>query len=111
MYEGATSAVKLRNGVSKMFDVKASIYQGLVLSPLLFMIVMEALSMKFRAGLPFESLFADELILMADSKTSLLDKLSVWKEETEAKGIRVNISKTKVMKCEVRNVPIETSGK
>jgi hypothetical protein len=38
-----------------------------VLSSLLFIIVMEALSKEFRVGLPWELLYADKLVLMVDS--------------------------------------------
>ena len=52
MYDGATTAVKLRDGVSKEIGVKVGVHQGSVLSPLLFTIVLEAVSRKFRCGLP-----------------------------------------------------------
>ena len=44
------------------------VHQGSVLSPLLFIIVLEALSREFREGLPMELLYADDLLLMAESK-------------------------------------------
>ena len=50
-------------------------HQGSVLSPLLFIIVLEALSREFREGLPMELLYADDLVLMAESKELLLEKL------------------------------------
>ena len=37
-------------GFSKEFEVKVGVYQGSVLSPLLFIIVLEALSCEFQAG-------------------------------------------------------------
>ena len=60
MYEDATSMVKLNNRESRGFDVKVGVHQGSVLSPLLFIIVLEALSREFR-GLPLELLYADDL--------------------------------------------------
>ena len=60
MYEGATMAVKLRSGESKEFEVKVGVHQGSILSPLLFTGVLEALSVKFREGLPWELLYADQ---------------------------------------------------
>ena len=42
-------------------------HQGSVLSPLLFIIVLEALSREFREGLPMELLYADDLVLVAET--------------------------------------------
>jgi len=52
---------------------------------------MDALSAD---GLPWELLFADDLVLMADSESELLVKIARWKAGIEAKGLRVNIGKT-----------------
>jgi len=58
--------------------------QGSVLSPLLFMIVMEALSREFRATLPLELLYADDLIVIAETEGDLI-KMSgriTWRIES-----------------------------
>jgi Reverse transcriptase (RNA-dependent DNA polymerase) len=47
MYADTPTMVKLNGRVSKGFGVKVGVHQGSVLSPLLFIIVMEALSRKF----------------------------------------------------------------
>jgi len=99
MYEGAKTAVKLRDGESERFEVKVGVHQGSVLSPLLFNVVLEALSRKFRAGLPFELLYADDLVLMAESLERLKELIELWRENMEAKGLRANLGKTKVMRC------------
>jgi hypothetical protein len=111
MYVGATTAVKLGGGESVEFGVKVGVHQGSVLSPLLFNIVLEALSREFREGLPWELLYADDLALMAESKEELLEKVKRWKDGMERKGLRVNIGKTKVMKCCVIPTPLSDSGK
>jgi len=111
MYEGASTSVKCKSGESQSFEVKVGVHQGSVLSPLLFIIVLEALSRKFRDGLPYELLYADDLVLMADTKDKLMEKLRKWKESMEAKGLRVNVSKTKVMRCNVNTQQPQTSGK
>jgi len=97
MYEGVTTAVKLSDGESESFEVKVGVHQGSVLSPLLFIIVLEALSRKFRSGLPFELFYADDLVLLAETEDNLMAKIRIWKENMEAKGLRVNLGKTKVM--------------
>ena len=63
------------------------------MSPLLFVIVMEMISRELRAGLPLELLYADDWILMAESKESLHDKIVKWKAGLEAKGLKMNTGK------------------
>jgi hypothetical protein len=48
-------------------------------------------------GLLFEILYADDLVLMADSMDDLQMKFDRWKDAIEKKGMRVNMGKTKVM--------------
>jgi len=86
---------------SKAFGVRVGVRQGSVLSPLLFIIVLEALSIEFRAGLPMELLYADDLVLMAKSK-KLLVKIQKWKKVWRRRDLGVNLGKTQVMKCEAR---------
>jgi len=99
MYMDVTTMVKLNGKVSRGINVRVGVHQGSVLSPLLFVVVMEALSRTFRQGLPMELLYADDLVLMADSEESLLEMVKKWKAGMEGKGLRVNMSKTKVMRC------------
>ena len=54
-------AVKTNEGESDGFEVKVRMHQGSVLSPLLFIIVFEALSSEFRVGLPWELFYADDM--------------------------------------------------
>ena len=44
MYTGAKTVVRTVYGNSKSFEVKEGMHQGSALSPLLFVIVMEAIS-------------------------------------------------------------------
>ena len=58
MYVGVKSMVKVGDGCSKEFGVDVGVHQGSVLSPLFFIIVIEAVSMGFRIGSPWELLYA-----------------------------------------------------
>ena len=82
MYENAKSTVIINGAIGDPFPVKVGVHQGHVLSPLLFIIVLEALSREFRTGLPWELLYADNLRLMADSienwKSYLQDGSLEW---------------------------------
>ena len=111
MYDGARTAVKIKGNESKAFEVKVGVHQGSVLSPLLFIIVLEAISKDFREGLPWELLYADDLAVIAESEEELLEKIERWKDGMERKGLKVNIGKTKVMRCKVGAGRVEDSGK
>ena len=99
MYSSARSRVRVGEGYSEEFEVKDGVHQGSVLSPLLFIIVLEALSHEFRCGVPWEDLYADDLVIIAESLKECVRRLLTWKEAMEEKGLRVNEGKTKIMIC------------
>ena len=67
MYDGSRMCVRVDGVESEEFTVGVGVHQGSVLSPLLFIIVLEALSMELRMGLPWELLYADDLVIVAKS--------------------------------------------
>jgi len=97
MYTGAKTVVRTVYGNRKSFEVKVGMHQGSALSPLLFVIVIEAISREFRVALPWELLYADDLAVIAETEEELIKRLSEWKDNVESKGMRVNMNKTKVM--------------
>ena len=86
--------MRVNGKLGEEFEVKVGVHQGSVLSPILFAIVLKALSRGFSAGLPWEMLYADDLVIMADSLDELNEKLERWKAELSAKGLKVNTKKT-----------------
>jgi len=111
MYQDVRSRVRVNSEFSEDFEVKVGVHQGSVLSPLMFIIVLEALSREFRTGCPWELLYADDLVLVAESVEVLLEKLKMWKEGIEAKGLRVNMDKTKCMISDPNLISTRESGK
>ena len=97
MYTDVRSSVRVNSKYSSEFQVKVGLHQGSVLSPILFIIVMEALSIEFRTGCPWELLYADDLVIVAESAEELIHKLKIWKVNLESKGLRVNMGKTKIL--------------
>ena len=75
VYIDAKTVVRTVYGNSKGFDVKVGMHQGSRLSPLLFVIVMEAISREFRVALPWELLYADDLAVIAETEEELIDRL------------------------------------
>ena len=108
MYNNTRSRVN--NTYSDEFGVKVGVHQGSVLSPFLFVIVLEALSREFRTGTPWELLYADDLVISAETEEIKM-KLNKWKTEMEVKGLRVNMGKTKIMVSGVNLQTLKDSGK
>jgi len=96
-YTRAKTVVRTVYGNSNDFKVKVGMHQGSALSPLLFVMVMEALSREFRVALPLELLYADDLVVITVTEEDLIKRLNEWKDFVENRGMRVNMNKTKVM--------------
>ena len=93
MYTGAKTVVRTVYGNSKGFEVKVGTHQGSALNPLLFVIVIEAISREFRVAL----LYVDDLAVIAETEEELIKRFNEWKDNADSKGMRLNINKTKVM--------------
>ena len=111
MYSNARSRVRVGDSYSEEFDVTVGVHQGSVLSPLLFIIVLEALSRDFRVGVPWELFFADDLVIIATSLEECVARVEKWKEGLESKGFRANMGKTKFMASGVNLDVLHDSGK
>ena len=86
MYANVRSRVRVIEGYNK--EVKVGVHQGSILSPLFFIIVLEALSREFRSGVPWEDLYADDLIiaeLLKECQEAFDLERSNGKERTESK--------------------------
>jgi len=70
-------------------------HQGSALSQLLFVIVMEALSREFRVVLPWELLYADDLVVIAETEDDLIKRLNEWQDNVENRGMRVTHTQIK----------------
>ena len=51
-------------------------HQGSALGSLLFVIVMEALSRDIRVALPWELLYADDLVVIAETEDDLIKRFN-----------------------------------
>ena len=111
MYNNARSRVRVGSEYSEEFEVGVGVHQGSVLSPLLFIIVLEALSRDFRVGVPWELFFADDLVIIATSLEECVERVKAWKEGLESKGLHVNMTKTKFMASGLGLDILQDSGK
>ena len=77
--------------------VGVGVHQGFVLSPLLIIPVLEVLSREFRSGVPWEVLYADDLVLIADNKEECIPMLKAWRAGMKSRGLRVIMKKPKFL--------------
>jgi len=78
---------------------------------MLFVIVVEAISREFRLALPWELLYADDLVVIAENEEDLINRLNKWKNNVENRGMRVNMNKTKVMISGERQKPVQKAAR
>ena len=71
MYSNAKFSLQVNGSSSESFKVTVGVHQGSVLSHLLFIIMMEALSREFRVSDPWELLYANDLAFLSDSLVDL----------------------------------------
>ena len=109
IYASARSCVPVDEWYSAKFKMKVGVHQGSVLSPLLFIIVLEA-SYELCSGVPWDDLYADDLVISAESLKECVRRLLTWKEAMEEKGLRVNAGKTKIMICGTGLDLLQSSG-
>ena len=57
---------------------------------------MEAVSREFRVALLWALLYADDLVVIAETEEDLIKRLNEWKNNVKNRGMRVNMNKTKL---------------
>ena len=90
--------------------MKVGVHQGLVLSLLLFIILLEALSRQFHSGVPCEDFYANDLVIIAESLEECVRRLLTWKEAMDKKRLKVNAGKTKIVICGMGLDLLQSSG-
>ncbi|MCF7184020.1 reverse transcriptase family protein [Corynebacterium sp. MC-13] len=94
MYDGAKTRVRTMGGDSKYFSVEMRLHQGSVLSPFLFALVMDVLTRSIQKEVTWCMLFADDIVLIDETRTKVNDRLEEWRHALESKGFK--LSRTKI---------------
>ena len=117
------ACVPMGNDVSEWFSVNVGLRQGCVMSPWLFNVYMDGvvpevnvrvfgkwLELLSANGGGFEInqlLFAEDTALVADSEEKLCRLVSEFSRVCERIKLRVNVSKSKVMRCSGVEIGVE----
>ena len=121
--------VRLKGKKSKTFEMKNGLKQGDSLSPLLFIAIMDQVLKQCKSKTKKHTvgnwkmqpiytqalLYADDVVLIADTKEELQNVVTVWADEIKNKGMTLNVSKSKWMKItkggESEDLDISWEGK
>ena len=74
LYEGSRTKVRVGSGLSEELGVRIGVHQGCVISPLIFAIVVDAVTEQARKGLLNEILYADDMVLMSENLEDLRER-------------------------------------
>ena len=111
IYENVGSRVRVNETFNKDSPVQLRLHQGSVLSPLLFVIVLEALSRVIRSVCLEELLYAGDFAVVTETLEGLNGRPEVWKGALEPKWLRVNVKKAKMMISDENAGKVATESK
>ena len=99
LYAGQEATVRIRHGKTDWLQTGKGVRQGCILSPCLLNAEQDEAQARIKiAGRNINNLsYADDTILMAESKEELKSLLMKVKEESEKVSLKLNIQKTKIM--------------
>ncbi|XP_071703843.1 uncharacterized protein [Rutidosis leptorrhynchoides] len=100
MYEGAKSCVRTPVGNTEVFPIEVAMHQGSALSPFLFALILDELSRGIQECIPWCLIFADDIVLVSESKEELNRRLEQWRGALEGNGLQISRQKTEYLRCD-----------
>ena len=88
-YCGETTKVRSKQGVSRRFEIRQGLHQGSVLSPLLFILILDITSREQEIEAPWEMLYADDLVIVRRSIPELQGAILDWKRLFQRCGLKI----------------------
>ena len=109
MYENNTAAVKVGNEVSNWFCIKSGVKQGCVLSPFIWIILMDFVlrstgkaigdhGIKWGGRTLLDLDYADDLSILDESVSKMNEFLEVLRVQGAKIGLKINVKKTKSLR-------------
>ncbi|KAH1208130.1 Secretory carrier-associated membrane protein 3 [Glycine max] len=118
MYDRVSTSVRTQGGESDDFPITIGLHQGSTLSPYLFTLILDVLTKQIQEIAPRCMLFADDIVLLGESREELNERLETWRRALETHGFRLSRSKSEMdemeksigVLCDAK-VPIKLKGK
>ena len=78
MHDRVSTNIHTQVEITKSFPIKVGLHKVLTLSPFIFMVIMEEISKSIWETVPQCMLFADDIVLVAETKEKVNNKLEEW---------------------------------
>ncbi|KAH1215748.1 Retrovirus-related Pol polyprotein from type-1 retrotransposable element R2 [Glycine max] len=99
MYDRVSTSVRTQGGESDDFPITIGLHQGSTLSPYLFTLILDVLTEQIQEIAPRCMLFADDIVLLGESREELNERLETWRRALETHGFHLSRSKSEYMEC------------
>ena len=110
MYEGVVTIIRSPVGETNEFPIIVGLHQGSTLSSYFFALVMDELVRNIQDDVPWYMLFADDIMLVDETREGVNTKLEIWRKTLESKGFRISRTKTEYMEYKFSNNNNESRG-
>jgi hypothetical protein len=77
MYDNVVTSVRTSDENTNDFPINIGLHQGSALNPYLFALVMDEITRDIQGGIPWCMLFADDVVLVDESRTEVDQKLEL----------------------------------
>ncbi|GJR45109.1 retrovirus-related pol polyprotein LINE-1 [Tanacetum coccineum] len=89
MYEGVKTRVRTTMGSTEFFQVEVGLHQGSTISPYLFTLILDELSRGIQESIPWCMIFADDIVLIAESAEGLNNRIEKYDVLHQEVNIRI----------------------
>jgi hypothetical protein len=98
MYDKVVTSVQTTDGDTNVFLINIGLHEGSALIHYLFALVIDEVTRDIQEDIPWCMLFADDVVLVDESREGVNRKPELWRQTLESKGFRISKTKTEYMK-------------
>ncbi|XP_047494039.1 uncharacterized protein LOC125042450 [Penaeus chinensis] len=88
VYESSMTLVRCATGDTEEFEV--TMHQGSALSPFLFAVIIDCLTGEMQKEATWDIIFADDVVVCAETKVEVEQRLELWREVMEVRGVKAD---------------------